>query len=353
MRIHPCRALTPAGVGPLVLGLLAALLWLQGPAHADQPAAALPEGNAGIASKYPGDSGIAKDPKVVFVEDFEQEALAAMWDRWETVAARESMSFAADVPAGRSGRQSRIMDRREGSGGSLYRRLRNESGGWGYDQVYLRFYVKFDPDCGEIHHGVSALGGNNPATRWPMVSAGNRPDGAKTFWSGIEPFGSSWVWDYYTYWGEMRGSPPAGRTWGNSFIRDPQLTVEKGRWICIEHRVKMNDVGRSNAKQALWIDGKLVSHLGEGFPKGLWTWDKFQPGRGGQGVRWGEQGRENFQVPAEGAPFEGFRWRTVEDLNANYVWIYTYTAKPAGHRIKVWFDDLVVATEYIGPLEKP
>jgi hypothetical protein len=27
-----------------------------------------------------------------------------------------------------------------------------------------------------------------------------------------------------------------------------------------------------------------------------------------------------------------------------------YSEKPEGHRIKVWFDDVVVATEYIGPL---
>jgi hypothetical protein len=37
----------------------------------------------------------------------------------------------------------------------------------------------------------------------------------------------------------------------------------------------------------------------------------------------------------------------------NYVWLYVYTAKPAGHRIRVWFDDVVVATEYIGPLAAP
>jgi hypothetical protein len=342
-----------ARAGAAVLGLVVAWAGFCRGADAEQPAASLPQGHSGIAAKYPGDAGIEKDPRVVFVEDFEQDGLETLWGRWETVGGRETMSLAADAPAGSRGKQSLVMDRREGSGGSLYRRIRNESGGWGYDRLFLRFYVKFDPDCGEIHHGVSALGGNHPATRWPMVSAGNRPDGAKTFWSGIEPHGNRWVWDYYTYWCEMRGSPPAGRTWGNSFIRDPGLTVEKGRWICVEHMIKINDVGRSNGEQALWLDGKLVSHLGEGFPKGLWVWDKFQPGQGGQGVRWGAAGRENFQVPEGGAPFEGFRWRTVEELNVNYVWIYTYTAQPPGHRIKVWFDDLVAATSYIGPLQKP
>ena len=263
------------------------------------------------------------------------------------------MTFSNDVPPASSGKQSLTMERLKGSGAQLYRRLKNQAGGWGYDQLYARYYVKFDPNCGEIHHFGTCLGGNYPATAWPMVNAGHRTDGAKSFWSGIEPFGSTWVWDYYAYWCEMRGSPPQGQTWGNSFIRDPRLKVDKGRWICIEQMIKVNDPNDSNGEQALWIDGKPVSHLGKGFPKGLWTYDKFTPGKGGQGIRWSDEkgGPEQFAVPNDGAPFEGFRWRTVPGLNVNFVWLYTYTAKPAGHYIKVWFDDVVVATDYIGPIQ--
>jgi len=119
--------------------------------------------------------------------------------------------------------------------------------------------------------------------------------------------------------------------------------------------IQLNDPNDTNGEQALWIDGRLVSHLGKGFPKGLWTYDKFTPGKGGEGIRWNREKEEpeRFGVPDGGAPFEGFRWRTVTELKVNYVWLYIYTAKPAGHRIKVWFDDVVVATEYIGPLAKP
>ena len=35
-----------------------------------------------------------------------------------------------------------------------------------------------------------------------------------------------------------------------------------------------------------------------------------------------------------GVPFEGYRWRTVKELNVNYVWLYLFTQKPAGHRMK-------------------
>lgn len=306
----------------------------------------------GLAAAYPGDRGLEKDPRVIFVEDFEEPSLDALWARWDTVGDKPGMTFSADVPAGSGGKQSLIMERTSGPGAQLYGRLKNRAGGFGHDRVFARYYVKFDPDCGEIHHFGPCLGGNLPATPWPSVRAGQPTDGAKSFWSGIEPFGAGWRWDFYTYWCEMRGSPPRGQTWGNSFIHDPRLAVEKGRWICVEQMIRMNDVGDTNGEQALWLDGKLVAHLGKGFPLGRWTFDKFEPGKGGQGVRWSQEkgDREYFEVPASGAPFEGFRWRTVPELNVNYVWLYIFTQKPAGHRIKVWYDDVVVATEYIGPL---
>ena len=214
----------------------------------------LPSG-AGLAAKYPGDAGIERDARVVQVEKFEQADIATLAAQWESVRAKDSMSFTADVPPGSAGRQSLLMDRQKG----------------------------------------------------PGVKAGIRNDGAKSFWSGIEPFGKAWTWDFYTYWCEMRGSPPRGQTWGNSFIRDPKLTVEKGRWICVEQMIRMNDVGDTNGEQALWIDGKLVAHLGKGFPRGRWVFDKFEPGQGGGGVRWDDARgeRDHFEVPAGGAPFEG------------------------------------------------
>src|SRR5436190_5064221 len=97
----------------------------------------LPSG-AGLAAKYPGDVGIEKDSSVIQVEKFEQPGIAALAAQWETVSAKETMSFTADVPAGSAGKQSLLMDRQKGSGGSLYRRLKNAKAknGIGYDQVF-------------------------------------------------------------------------------------------------------------------------------------------------------------------------------------------------------------------------
>ena len=51
----------------------------------------------GIALEYPGDAGIASDPRVIFVENFEEESLQALWGRWETITARSGMSFSREI----------------------------------------------------------------------------------------------------------------------------------------------------------------------------------------------------------------------------------------------------------------
>jgi len=331
------------------LRFLAPALLLGPLAGAAAAQTAEPEGDNGIAARYPGDLGIEKDPDVVFVEPFEQGSLQALFDRWEAVQAREIMSFSADSPPGAAGRQSLLMTYVGGkdTGGHLYRRLLP-----GHEKLYCRMYVKFDPACAEIHHFGTNIGGNNPHTPWPMVSAGRPTAGDKSFWVGVEPYGRSWVWDYYAYWADMRGSPPRGQTWGNSFIRDPGLRVERGKWISVELMIKLNDVGDTNGELACWIDGKRVSHLGKGFPSGTWVYDKFEPGKADEGIRWDPRAGKGVPIPG-GRPFEGFRWRTSPGLRINYVWPYLYmTRAPAGSLNRVWFDGIVAARKYIGPLKK-
>jgi len=198
--------------------------------------------------------------------------------------------------------------------------------------------VKFDPDCFPIHHFVH-VGGYHPPTPWPQGGAGIRPAGNERFTTGVEPYGEKWRWDFYSYWMGMRSSPDK-KSWGHDFINDANLRAVKGKWICVELMMKMNDpVTESNGEQALWIDGKpwkkagqIISHLGKGFPKGRWIWDSFIPDPAGE-------------------PFEGFQWRNDKDLNLNFLWLLLYiTQAPPGHISKVWFDDIVTAKTYIGPI---
>jgi hypothetical protein len=309
----------------------------------------LPQGNTGIAARYPGDVGLAKSDQVVFMETFSAPTIEETFERWESIQDRDILSYSADTPKGSSDEQSLLVTHigGEGDGAYLYRRF-----GEGYDRLHYRFYVKFDPDCAPIHHFFH-VGGYNPPTAWPQGGAGERPRGGERFTTGVEPFGNDWRWDYYSYWMEMRGSPPRGQTWGNSFIHNPELAVKKGEWECLELMMQLNDSGQSNGEMALWIDGKLVSHLGEGFPRGQWTFDKFLPGREGEGIRWDDErnGRVSFSTPSGGQPFDGFRFRTTDDEQLNFLWLLCYiTRAPAGHTSRIWFDNIVVATDYIGPI---
>jgi len=288
----------------------------------------------GLASKYEGDKGIKNDPDVVFVENFEEGSLDAVRARWENVKNIGIMSLSTDVPSDSTGKYSLLVTHvgGKGTGGDLYRRLSP-----GYEQLYVRFYVKFDPDCYPIHHFFH-VGGYNPATPWPQGGAGIQPAGNERFTTGVEPYGSKWRWDFYSYWMRMR-SAPGGNFWGNDFINDENLKVERGKWICVELMMRMNKpVTEFNGEQALWIngkpwskDGQIISHFGKEFPKGRWIWDSFIP-------------------DPSGAPFEGFRWRSAEELKLNFLWVLLYiTGAPPGRISKVWFDDIVVATKYIGP----
>ena len=296
------------------------------------PMPMIAEGNTGIAAKYPGDVGIANDPDVVFVESFEG-SVDEICSHWETVAGKPIMSKSNDVVPGSGGKQSLLLTRVAGGnegymdGGSLYRRIENEQGGFGYDRLFFRFYMKFNREHAPIHHYGSGLNGFNPPTAWPQGGAGERPGGNARWTTEVEP-GNFNTWAFYTYWQHMGGSPPRGQTWGNTFeVGVPHRTVVKEEWICLEVMVKMNDVGDSNGEQAYWLDGrlsrnqdgKITSYLGKGFPAvGTWTYDKFQPYVTSQGVAWDyEQGKG---VPIEvGRPFPGFSWRSTPELNINAI----------------------------------
>ncbi len=146
----------------------------------------LPEGNRGIAVKYPGDAGIEKDSSVVFVEKFDSDSVDDVAQRWDSVQNLDIMSLSSDVPEGSADGKSLLMTHVGGksTGGHLYRRLLP-----GYKQLFVRFYVKFHPNCAQIHHFGPHIGGYNPPTLWPQGSAGTRPRGDDRFSTHVEPFG--------------------------------------------------------------------------------------------------------------------------------------------------------------------
>jgi hypothetical protein len=327
-----------------------------------RPTPPIAEGSSGLAAKYPGDVGIEKDPDVVFAENFEG-SIEEICSHWDQAAGQPIMSKSTDVPPGSGGKQSLLLTRVAGGtqgymdGGNFYRRLKNDKGGYGYDQLYFRFYMKFNKEHAPIHHYGSSFWGYNPPSRWPMGGAGLRPKGTQSWVTQVEP-GDFKTWTFYSYWQEMGGSPPAGQTWGNTFEWGmPLRPVEKEKWICLEVMVKMNDVGDSNGEQAYWLDGKvsrngdmITGYVGKGFPSaGTWTFDKFEPGATKEGVAWDYVQGKGVTI-AGGKPFPGIAWRSTPELNINAIWLYRYMSAAETGTSKVWWDNLVVAKKYIGPL---
>jgi len=216
----------------------------------------------------------------------------------------------------------------------------------GEDEVYARFYVKFAPDCDYLHHFVTIGGQRNPPS-WPEGRAGLRPSGDERFTAGVEPFGYDGrypppgAWNFYAYWCEMKISGD-GRYWGNGLQMPRPVVAPRGKWQCVEVHLKCNSApDRRDGELALWLDGLLQAQIKQGTPRGPWT---------GLGFKVLDEG---------GEPFEGFLWRTSNELKINLLWLMVYMTEQAIRRNnvqtpnpvnRVWFDDVVLARRYVGPL---
>jgi len=95
---------------------------------------------------------------------------------------------------------------------------------------------------------------------------------------------------------------------------------DRGKWECWEFMLKCNTPGEHDGEQEMWIDGRKIGH------------------------------------------FTKILWRDNADVKANCLWLMHYgfdssdptkgtwkQSQGAAMRDTVWFDDVVVSTEYIGP----
>lgn len=282
-----------------------------------------PTGGSGIASRYPGDVGIEKDPSVLFVENFEEATMNEIFNRWGDVKNGPLMTRPSDVPAGSPGTRSLSVPGTS-SGGHLYKVMNPAI----TDTLYVRYYIKY-PTGGNFHHSGIWVGGNNPVSAWPDPGAGARPSGSDKFIAAAEQNNVTRVFDHYDYYYNMR--PDGGGTyWGNFLLNNLAIQAPRNGWACVEHMVKLNNpVSANNGEHAIWLNGTKVSHLGQGFPNGSWQGGIFTQGAGS-------------------TPFDGFRWRTSTSLNINWIWLQNYT--PEDTSATIMFDHVVAAKEYIGCL---
>jgi hypothetical protein len=68
-------------------------------AHAGDviPSKTSTSGKAGLASLYPGDEGIERDPRVLFVDDFETGTPEDIGARWGNISKKENFQLSEDI----------------------------------------------------------------------------------------------------------------------------------------------------------------------------------------------------------------------------------------------------------------
>lgn len=328
---------------PILRDALCWILWAPqqpGAAPPPEPPVAAAPAPVGLASAYPGDRGLAGHPSVRFTADFEDGLRGFQVRHRGIFTVVDDRQFAHGGQRCVQATATRGVDH----GGEITLVLPK-----GEDRLFVRFYCRFAEDTVWPHHFVKL----RALAKGFDGEAGKAPPGDQGFWTGIEPLRGTWR--FYTYWHAMRGwnnpGPVPGRNddgtettaandfYGNSFTPDGQDPVPKDRWICVEAMLQANTVGKHDGAMAFWIDGKEVGRYGPGVPVGCWRRNVF--------VTSGP----NCKDPR---PFSGFDFRTVPELKVNEVallWYVSdeYAAKGTAERNRVWFDDVVVATEYIGP----
>lgn len=157
--------------------------------------------------------------------------------------------------------------------------------------------------------------------------------------------------EFYNYWMGMHHNASSPEYYGNSFVGDYGMQYKRQEWVCVEIMVKMNNpVSSRNGELKLWINGQLISHHYEGYPEGKWLHSAFLP-TGSTAYEWNQANWSYSMNQIAIAPFEGFQWRDNEVLKLNVMSLAYYVTKDTQGNGRVWYDNVVLATDYIGPVQ--
>jgi hypothetical protein len=292
-------------------------------------AQALPQGNTGIASRYPADAGIGADPSVIFFDDFESYTTASQLTaggRWNQAFQSSNIRIATGAGTFFGGSKSVEFNLPQTNG-----EVSNQLGKFlspARDTVFMRFYAKFDSSFNVV--GSSHNGAMVSASYWDGAGSGPgiRADGYNKFMVAFEAYressstpnpGSLEVYVYHPeqrdIWGDLFFPTgrvlPFDRTPGNfgpTFVSRPEVIPQLGRWYAYEIMVKANTPGLRDGRISFWVDGVLA------------------------------------------ADFPNLRLRDTTDLKIDRVDISLHGNGGILAATKKWYDNVVVATSYIGPM---
>lgn len=292
----------------------------------------LPEGD-GLAARYRADEGIENDPDVLFADSFDNYETGPVaggyrppgLSKWSSASGGCHIT---EDPAGVHGQGKALemavsrADTSKPSGAGV-----NQVFEEGADTLFLRYYAKFGQDVDVYHGGAHNGGGINarpPGT--PSACPGMRADGSNRYTAVLDTYRPTpdipspgplvtyvYHMDQAGRWGDQfYPSGPVGaraHLFGEDFVPRADFIPKQGRWYCYELMVKGNEPGVRDGRIAFWVDGEL---------------------RG---------------------DFPNLRLRNVTRLKANRISLGVYTHNQRTVKdITMWYDDVVVATSYVGPL---
>jgi hypothetical protein len=287
-------------------------------------------GHDGIASRYPGDVGIENDPAVILADGFEDYSAAPdLETRWDAVYQMDQIRIALEpenVYAGAKALEFTVPQQDEELSNATDKVLGRE-----LDVLYLRYYSKFQPPydvVGSSHNGsmISAhyfIDG--------QATPGVPANGTNKFlvnlenWRGEAETASPGLLNVYVYHPEQRSEWgdhffPSGTVlpyskepfdFGPEFVSRPDILPELDRWYCYEYMVKANTVGTRDGRITVWLDGALV------------------------------------------ADFPNLTFRDIDSLTIDRFGLSFHIGSNPTGETKKWYDNVVAATAYIGPMVAP
>ncbi|MDF2177298.1 disaggregatase related repeat-containing protein [Aliiglaciecola sp. CAU 1673] len=272
----------------------------------------------GFSADYPNDYDIHTDSRVLLSSNFEQ----GNWgNQWSSGTDRETLSRVSEnpeekfVPLLGKALQAQLPQG-ELTAMNLYYMFKEELG-YEPEEVYLRYHIRFGdkwqtvdggklPGIAGIYDGGSLEGGwggrtSNGNNGWSArgifreVVQGNNP------LQGRVPVGT------YLYHADMEGPYGDVLAWDGKGIG----ALQKNRWYAIEQHIKLNTPGENDGVFRAWIDG----------------------------------------VPAYELTNLKFRNQGKDDIKIDRIWmnIYHGGTTPNDRTVHAFIDNVVVATEYIGP----
>ena len=287
-------------------------------------------GGGGIAAGYPGDVGIGSDPRVIFADDFESYGTPDdLWSRWDNVFQLAQIRIeteSANVWAGAQSVEFIQPQQDEELSNAVSKDISPE-----VDVLYLRYYSKFDGTfdiSGSSHNGseISAhyfMDGN--ATPGIPADGTNKYLIAYENWRGEPSEPNPGLQNIYIYhpeqrdvWGDhffpdglVMPNTSLPYDFGPDFVARPNFVPELGRWYEFEVMLRANTPGQRDGRVTCWVDGEII------------------------------------------ADFPNLYLRDIASLTIDHFSLSLHAGSNPNGETRKWFDNVVAATEYIGPVVAP